>query len=134
MCALVAVSLCLSACSSEASVNIPCRDFYKHHHLRQEVKVDVGDSLTVTLCTHPAAGFQWSELAEISDQSVIEQIDHSYVLPQEEKEGPSAMGAPGAEVWTFKALKEGKSTVFWEYSRPSSKKVTWTFFLTVVVK
>jgi len=46
------------------------------------------------------------------------------------------VGAPGAQVWTFKALKKGATTVSLDYSRPweGGEKGVWTFELTVTVK
>jgi inhibitor of cysteine peptidase len=62
---------------------------------------------------------------------VVQQTGHEFVSP--EKTG--LVGAPGNEVWTFKALKKGTSTVTMEYSRlwEGGEKGVWTFNLTVVV-
>jgi len=133
----VAISLCLFACSptpKEVSVEASCDDFMKLKHISKEVEVPVDGSLTVTLCSNPTTGFQWSELAQISDQTVLQQVDHKFVIP--EREPPPPPGTPGQEVWTFKALKEGESIISMEYSRPweGGEKGVWTFVLTVVVK
>jgi len=137
ICAMAVITLCLFACSSaskEVSVEVSCDDFMENQHISQEVEVQADGSLTVTLCSNPSTGFQWSESAEISDHTVLEQVDHNFVMP--DSEPPPPPGTPGKEVWTFKALKEGKSTVSIEYSRPweSGEKATWTFVLDVVVK
>ena len=99
------------------------------------MEVAVGDSFTVTLCSNPSIGLRWAELAEISDQTVVEQVDHKYVAPSE-KRGPPPPGTPGEEVWAFKALKEGKSAISLEYDQPweGGTKADWTFVLTVAVK
>jgi len=133
-CALVVASLCLLACSSQGSVDVSCDDFYELQHISQAVDVAVGDSFTVTLCSNPTTGFQWSELADIGDQTVLQQIDHRLETPEGQE--PPAPGSPGKEVWTFKALEEGKSSVSMAYSRPwqGGEKGEWTFDLTVVVR
>ena len=136
VCAMVAVSLFLFAClpaSKQASVEVSCDDFMELNHISQEVEVAVDGSLTVTLCSNPTTGFQW-ETAQISDQTVLEQVDHKFVSP--ESEPPPPPGTPGQEVWTFTALKEGESTISIAYSRPweGGEKGTWTYTLTVVVK
>jgi len=133
------VSLCLFACSptsKQASPQVSCDDFYQQHHIRKEVEVTAGDSFTVTLCSNPTTGFLWSESAQISDQTILQQTNHEFVAPEAKGDRPPPPGSPGQEVWTFKALKEGKSTVSMEYSRPweGGKKGEWTFNLTVVVK
>jgi len=118
----------------QASVEISCDDFMSANHISQELEVPVDGSLTVTLCSNPTTGFQWSESAQIGDQTVIEQIDHEFVGP--ESEPPPPPGTPGQEVWTFKALEKGTSTISMEYSRPweGGEKGEWTFTLSVVVK
>jgi len=97
----------------------------------KEVKITLNDSLVVTLDSNASTGFQWSQQAEISNQTVLAQTDHKYVPPE-----GSAFGAPGKDVWTFKALNEGTSTIFMECKRPwePSGQPAQVFDLTVVVK
>ena len=136
VCAMAAISLFLFAClpaSKQASVEVSCDDFIELNHISQEVEVAVDSPLMVTLCSNPTTGFQW-ESAQITDQTVLEQVDHKFVSP--ESEPPPPPGTPGQEVWTFKALKEGESTISIAYSRPweGGEKGAWTFTLAVVVK
>ena len=137
MCAVVAISLGLFACSSAAKqVSVDYDDFMEVQHISQEVEVAVDGSLTVTLGSNPTTGFLWSESAEISDQTVLEQTGHEYIAPEGEGDEPPAPGTAGKEVWTFKALKKGTTEVSMEYGRPweGGEKAEWTFVLTVVVK
>ena len=134
--AMVAISLFLFAClpaSKQASVEVSCDDFMKNQHISGETEVSVDGSLTVVLCSNPTTGFLW-ETPQITDQTVLEQVDHKFVSP--ESEPPPPPGTPGQEVWTFKALKEGESTISIAYSRPweGGEKGEWTYTLTVVVK
>ncbi len=138
MCTLVAVSLSLFACSpatTQVSVDATCDDFYKQAAISKEVEVAVDGSLTVTLCSNPTTGFQW-ESAQISDQTILQQMGHEFVPPEAKGDRPPAPGTPGKEIWTFKALKKGTSTISLEYSRPweGGEKGAWKFDLTVVVK
>ena len=119
MCLMVAISLCLFACSpakKQVSVEVPCDDFMKLQHISKEVEVAVDGSLTVTLCSNPTTGFLWSESAQISDQTILQQTDHKFVPPEAKGDMPPPPGTSGKEIWTFKALKEGKSTISMEYS------------------
>jgi len=136
MCVLVATSLSLFACSSAVSVAASCDDFMKNQHISKEVAVPVDGSLTVTLCSNPTTGFQWVESAQMSDQTILQQISHEFVAPAAKGDEPPAPGTAGQEIWTFKALKEGTSTISMEYSRPweGGEKGGWTFDLTVTVK
>ena len=125
---------CTPSTSQEASVDVSCDDFMKLQSISKELEVAVDSSFTVTLCSNPTTGFQW-ESAKISDQTVLAQVDHKFVSP-EEYETPPPPGTPSKEVWTFKPLKAGKSTISVEYSQPweGSEKAAWKFVLTVVVK
>jgi inhibitor of cysteine peptidase len=129
---MVATSLSLCACSPP--IDVSCDDFTNLQHISQEVEVTVDDSFTVTLCSNASTGFQWSESAQISDQTVLQQTNHEFVPPTEGQ--LLAPGAPGKEVWTFQALKKGESTISMEYSQPweGGEEAAWTFNLTVTVK
>ena len=139
ICAMVVISLCLFAClpgGEQAPVEVSCDDFIKEEHISKGVEVNVGDSFTAILCSNPSTGFQWSEAATISDQTVLEQTAHKMVPPEDSGGGSPAPGTPSQEEWTFKALKKGTSTVSMEYSRPweGGEKGVWTFNLTIAVK
>ena len=133
--AFLAMSLLLFACSGKGSIEVSCEDFQEDHHRTEDIEVKVGDEFTMTLCSNPTTGFTWSEVAIISDQTVIEQIDHRFVSPETKGNKSSAPGTPGQDVWTFKALKEGTTTISMEYSRPwqGGEKGEWTFELTVKI-
>ena len=135
LCAVGVLSLFLFACAPaarQASVEVSCDDFSQQNYITRQVEVGAGGTLTVTLCSNQTTGFAWSETAQISDQSVLQQTDHRFVSPEAE----GIVGAAGKEVWTFNALKKGTSTVSVEYSRPweGGEKGVWTFNLTVTVK
>ena len=137
VCAVVAISLCLFAClptPKQATVNVSWDDFMKEQHISQEVEVAVDGSLTLSMYSCPSEGRQWSEPAQISDQTVLQQIDHKLVMP--EKLATLPPGTPGQEVWTFEALKKGTSTISMVYTHPwdGEEEPMLTFVLTVVVK
>jgi inhibitor of cysteine peptidase len=95
----------------------------------KQVELSVGQSLVVTLESNASTGYSWY-LAQNSDGSVLDNTGNEYVAPQ-----TTLVGAGGKEEWTFKALKEGTSTISMGYSRPwESTPPAETFDLTVVVK
>ncbi|MBA7647795.1 hypothetical protein ES703_55574 [subsurface metagenome] len=126
---IAVMSLCLFGCSPAA----PSQVSVDESHNGKKVEIAVAGTLTVTLESNPTTGFQWSESADISDQTVLEQVDHQFVSPPEDT---GMVGAPGKEVWTFKALKKGSSTISMEYRRPWEEDVEpgKTFTLSVVVE
>jgi inhibitor of cysteine peptidase len=126
ICATIAISLCLVACSSAPSlVSVDAS------YSGQQVEVAVGGSLTATLESNPSTGFEWV-LVNIGDETVLKNVANTYEAPED----TDMVGAPGKEIWTFKALKKGTSTISMEYSQPwpNGTKAAETFDLTVVVK
>ena len=99
----------------------------------QEVEVAVGESLVLALESNRTTGFQWA-LVENSDQTTLQHAGHKYV-PYENTD-PPLPGVGGKELWTFKALKKGKSTISMEYSQPweGGEKAAETFVMTVLVR
>lgn len=137
LCFIIICSLSFVACGEtpkQASVEISCDDFMASKHISKKLDVAVNDSFEITLCSNPTTGFKWVETAQISDTTVLQQIEHEFIGP--ESEPPPPPGTPGQEIWTFKALKKGTTTVSMEYSRPweGGEKGEWTFNLTVSVK
>ena len=134
----------LTACSSgptRPSVEVSYEDFLEvqgtiSRLVSKEIEVSAGSSFTVTLWSNATTGFNWSELATIGNQNIVEQIDHEYVAPYSDDDTPTPPGTSGKEVWTFKALKKGTSDIHMEYSQPweGGEKDAFSFFLTVVVK
>ena len=81
-------------------------------HSGKQVEISVGDSLVVTLASNVTTGYSWS-LTGIGDESVLQKSGNQYIAPK-----TNLVGAGGQEVWTFKALKKGTSTISMGYSRP----------------
>ena len=97
------------------------------------IEISAGNSLTVTLDSNPTTGFSWA-LKAIGNESVLEQAGHEFKAAP--ASNPPLLGAGGKEIWTFKALNKGSSTISMEYVRSWEQNVEPqdTFALTVVVK
>lgn len=132
---LALIGIGLGACTSTQTIEISCDAFYENPHRVGEVEVVEGDKFSMSLCSNPSTGFQWSEQASIGDQAVVEQVDHEFLGPPE-KDQPPPPGTPGTEVWTFHAIASGETTITVEYSRPweGGEKGEWTYRLAILVK
>jgi len=141
-CILVATILTLFICCSspespefefmrDVKVELSYEDFRTQPNYSGGVQLRIGGRLTVILYSNPTTGYLWSESAQISNRTVLMQIDHKRLPPTSDR-----AGAGGQEVWTFKTLKRGSSTIYLEYSQPweGGIKAIWTFNLTLVVK
>ena len=85
----------------------------------------VGSLVRVTLCSNASTGFSWSAAAVSSPQLGL--IGSSYSA------GPFAIGAAGAETWTFRVTGRGTGYAVLEYSRPwdGGEKAVWLLVLRV---
>ncbi|MFC2006615.1 protease inhibitor I42 family protein [Chloroflexota bacterium] len=131
--------LFLIGCSSselQYAIEIPYDDFAKVQGTPSRLVaicmlVPVGSPFTVTLWSNQTTGFQWSEQAMVEDLNIVQQTDHEFLLPDVKE----TVGAAGKERWTFRALKQGITTISTEYSQPwkDGQKDDFEFFLTVSV-
>lgn len=136
ICLIAAMPSFVLGCSllaKQKSVAVSCADFYNQHHITRQVSVAVGESFAVRLCSNVTTGFKWSESAQMSDESVLQQTSHDFDAPQGYTD---IAGAPGMENWTFRAVNTGISNVFLEYGQPweGGEKAEWTFNLSVSVE
>ena len=120
---IATILLVMTACSSSAK-----QVSADESSSGKQMDIAVGGTLTVTLDSNATTGYSWG-LKEIGDTNVLQETDNKYVAPTSD-----LMGAGGKEVWNFKALKAGKTTISMEYSRPWSGEVAKSFNLTVIVK
>lgn len=116
-----------------AEVDVSCDEFMAGQtpaSISREITVPAGTSFKVALCSNQSTGYSWDD-AQISDGSVLEESSHVYLTPKQ-----NLAGAAGQEVWTFKALAKGTSTVSITYSQPweGGDKAAWTFTLAVTVE
>jgi inhibitor of cysteine peptidase len=101
-------------------------------HNGQGIEVAAGDLLVITLESNPTTGFGW-QLSGI-DEDLLALIESRYEPGENAEQG--MVGAGGNEVWTFKALTTGVTTISMEYSRPweGGEKAVQTFEVTVTIK
>jgi len=113
------------------TISIPIGEFPNQPHIQAVMNATVDEELTVTLGSNPTTGFLWSEEAEISDESIVQQVSHIYI-----GSGTNVPGASGEEVWVFQGLKKGTTTIYMEYSRPwvEGDIGHWTVTITANIK
>jgi len=128
---LFCMSLFFMGCSTMNSMGFGCDELRQQKKMSRQIEVNTGDTFTVNLCSNASTGFRWSDSAKISDKTIVQQTDHQYVAPS--KPMP---GAPGQQVWTFKALRKGTAQITNEYSQPwaGGQKSVWTLTLDVMVQ
>ncbi len=119
--------------NTQKNYEVTIDKFMQDKNITGTIEINKGETLILILGSNPTTGFSWTEKAQISDTQILEQIKHEFVEPAAKN---TVLGAAGKEVWTFKALKAGTTTVSVDYSRPweGGEKGEWSFDLTVTVK
>ncbi|MEA3283788.1 MAG: protease inhibitor I42 family protein [Synergistota bacterium] len=78
--------------------------------------IGVGGVLAFRLPSNPSTGYGWT-IRDRGDVSAFLPVGHSMEMGEEIAGGRPLTGAPGHEIWMFRALKEGKSVILLDYSR-----------------
>ena len=81
------------------------------------IQVAAGKEFTITLKSNPTTGYRW-QLAKPADEAVVKPGKNSY---QADQHAPGMVGGGGKEVWTFTAVKPGKTVLEFKYARAWEK-------------
>ena len=93
-----------------------------------QVTLQVGQTLIVALASNPSTGYTW-EIAEV-DPMVLTLTKEDFIADSD------LVGAPGTQLFYFKALKTGQTSLQMVYHRPWETGVepADTFSITVQVR
>ena len=99
--------------------------------LKKTIEVASGREFTIVLGSNRTTGYQW-DLAKPLDKGTVELVGSAYKILQD----GGKVGAGGKEVWTFRALGEGKTMITMKYMRPWEKNTAGVKTVTfeIVVK
>jgi inhibitor of cysteine peptidase len=81
----------------------------------QLITVPAGETFELVVPSNPSTGYHWNILAEL-DASLVEFVQQNF-LAQE----PVAPGSGGVDVWTFRAISPGDTTIVLGYYPPTSE-------------
>jgi inhibitor of cysteine peptidase len=93
------------------------------------IEVLVGEEFAITLESNRTTGYQW-QLARPLDEAIVRLVGSEYKLPETRR-----LGAGGKEVWTFKVVGQGQTTIemvylrVWEKDVPPIKRATFTLIV-----
>ena len=79
-------------------------------------QIKVGDTFVIELDSNPTTGYSWS-LAK-AEPNIVEKVSSVY---QPRRTAERLVGSGGTEIWTFKAIAKGQTTLTFEYRRPWEK-------------
>ena len=116
---LIIILLLLAFCAvyAQDATTQATPEYQKEQKMVVSIEVRAGDEFAITLESNRTTGYLW-QIAQDIDKTVIELIKSEYI-PNDTK----LIGSGGKEIWTFKAIKPGKTTIFFQYVRPWEKDV-----------
>ena len=82
------------------------------------IVTNAGEEFVIPLFSNRATGFKW-QLAEPADKNTLSFIRQVYVVGN-----AKLVGVGGKEVWTFKAVGEGKAALNFQYVRLREKNIS----------
>jgi inhibitor of cysteine peptidase len=83
----------------------------------EPIVVDAGEEFAIVLESNPTTGYQW-QISGDYDEKVVELEKSEFKRASDDR-----VGAGGKEVWTFKALEEGFTSLSFKYLRPWETEV-----------
>ena len=92
------------------------------------IEVDAGKEFTITVRTNPFPDYHW-EVAEQIDSSIVQ-----YVWKDHVADNPSNSEVSGKDIWRFKAVAPGKTTITLGYYYADTDTTAKTEAFTIVVK
>ena len=96
---------------------------------QQNITLKKNQELTIVLSSNATTGYSW-QLNNSYDKNIVNFINTDYV-----NSSSGLMGAPGQELWNFKGINKGSTTLGFTYSQKWLKNIlpanTKTFNITV---
>jgi inhibitor of cysteine peptidase len=121
----VALALLLAACGGKAT-DTPVIEISDAGKI---IEVSAGNEFKIVIDSNPSTGYHWEMIGEL-DESIVQFVSSEYRADE-----PVMPGSGGKNVWTFKALAAGETTItLGNYppgqGEPAVQEVTFT----IVVK
>ncbi|HSL42258.1 MAG TPA: protease inhibitor I42 family protein [Anaerolineales bacterium] len=81
----------------------------------QLITVKAGETFDLVVPSNPSTGYHW-EILPALDENMLELIAQDYIA-----EEPVLAGSGGVDVWTFRAVDAGDTTIVLGYFAPGSE-------------
>jgi inhibitor of cysteine peptidase len=120
---LIAILL-LSGCATLSSTPTPSPNlpptaetpntFLEPTDPTQLMTVKTGETFNLVLPSNPSTGYRWNIVPEL-DENIVQFVEQGYSAEQ-----PVIPGSGGLDVWTFRAVNAGDTTVVLGHYPPSN--------------
>lgn len=126
---LTLIIILLAACSAAASTEEAAAEEPIPTDPDQTIEVKAGEEFNITLETNPNTGLHWEVAVELDATIVDVKSIMKEFIPKTDRED-----SPGWDVWTFKAIAPGKTTITLGYYRGFTDVASRTVVFNIVVK
>jgi predicted secreted protein len=94
------------------------------------IQTNAGDGFTIVVQSNPTTGYHWELMGEL-DANIVEFVSKDYTAAE-----PVLIGSGGVDIWAFKAVGSGETTITLGSYPPSSDAVEpeQTLTFAVIVK
>lgn len=122
ICVLWIVTFLLAGCTSSSSTPTPTLPptvetpniLPEPTDHTQLITVKAGGTFELVVPSNSSTGYRWNIVPEL-DERIVQFVEQNYIAEQ-----PVIPGSGGVEVWTFRALNAGDTTVVLGYYPPSN--------------
>jgi len=80
----------------------------------QLIIVTPGETFDLVVPSNPSTGYHWDIIPEL-DENIVQFVEQNYIAEQ-----PVLPGSGGVDVWTFRAVNAGDTTVVLGYYPPGN--------------
>ena len=116
---MIFLTVLLSACSRAVKPSVP----------QVRLETSVGQEVKIILPSNPSTGYHWQIVGKL-DKNIVEFVSNDFRADK-----PVMPGSGGSDVWVFKALGPGETTITLGYyppsNNPTAPQETKTFTLAV---
>lgn len=81
----------------------------------QLITVTAGEMFDIVVPSNSSTGYRWSILPEL-DETIVQFVEQNYIAEQ-----PVMPGSGGMDVWTFRAVNAGDTTIVLGYYPPGNE-------------
>lgn len=122
---LLVVTLLLTSCSALSSTPVPTATLPPTAETptmlpeptdpTQLVAVQAGETFDIVVPSNSSTGYRWNIIPEL-DETIFEFVEQGYIAEQ-----PVMPGSGGMDIWTFRAVSAGDTTVVLGYYPPGNE-------------
>ena len=122
---LIVATLALTACGGK-STDMPQLEISDPG---KSIEVTAGNEFKIVIESNPSTGYQWKVVGAL-DETIVQFVSNEYRASE-----PVALGSGGSDVWVFRAIAAGKTTITLGHyppgeGQPAEQEITFA----VVVK